>query len=141
MLVLLWLALIIISLILFAMILFGIYYVVANIQVKLLYRVLDELWDHCSLIYYYMDDNTKEIFSKKLECELGMEPELIDFELEEDDENHTILKKLLASVPMLYKKFDKMFERSCLLARDLAYGSDEEVREVTNLINSILGVW
>lgn len=130
-----------ISLILLAMVIFGIYYIVAHIQVELIYKVLDELWDSCSLIYYYMDDSSKKIFEKRLKCELDIELEPIDYELEQDDANHTKLRKLLISVPKLYEKYDKKFQKSCIMARNIVYGSDIEVREVTNVINSILGVW
>jgi len=134
----LWVLLIIISALLIAMIIFGIYYIVAHIQVALIYKVLDELWDYCSVIYYYMDDNEKDIFSTKLKYELNLELEPIEFELENDDKNHSKLKKLIANIPRLYDKYNKRLESSCLLARDIAYGSDEEVRNVTNLIKSVL---
>ena len=111
---------------------------VAHIQVALIYKVLDELWDYCSVIYYYMDDDEKDVFSTKLKYELNLELEPIDFELENDDMNHSRLKKLIANVPSLYDKYNRRLEHSCLLARDIAYGSDEEVRSVTDLINSVL---
>lgn len=139
--VFLWGLVVIISILIFSMVILGLYYIIARIQVYSIYRVLDKLWDYCTLIYYYMDEELQEMVSERLKLEYQIEIDLDGFYAENDDENHTNMKRLIKSVPVLYQEYYDRFQSSCLLARNIAYGSDAEIKEVTEVFNSVLGVW